>query len=371
MSELAQVVDLINDIYAAALDASLWPQTLRRAMSLLEGASAAIFSDSRLPADRFYCSVDVDPQYADAYVRHYVKMNPLIPFEERLAAGTVFSASDGVPYEELQGSPFFNEWARPQGFCDFIGAVLEKSPGNLTKLMVNRDASRGPVDERARDLMRLLAPHFQRAAAIGKALERSESKAAALGDVLDRLSTAVAFVDRAGRLVHANAAAERRLAEGEALGWSGGKPRPCSDEAAAHLQAILTPSARGAPAVSSCALSVTQTTHAGERVTVHVLPLSAASRRHGLAPCAAAAAIVVARCDADLIQRIESAARLYEFTPAEARVVQALLSGCTIGRVAALLGIAEATVKTHLQHVFDKTGTRRQVDLARLIVDRP
>jgi DNA-binding CsgD family transcriptional regulator len=64
-----------------------------------------------------------------------------------------------------------------------------------------------------------------------------------------------------------------------------------------------------------------------------------------------------------LSQRVHSAARYFRFTPAESRVVQALVSGATLGAIARRLGVSEATVKTHLQHVFDKTGARRQVEL--------
>lgn len=70
-----------------------------------------------------------------------------------------------------------------------------------------------------------------------------------------------------------------------------------------------------------------------------------------------------------LIQRTLSAARLYAFTPAETRVLEALLEGRTIGSAARTLGIGESTVKTHLQHMFDKTDTRRQIDLVRLLGD--
>jgi DNA-binding CsgD family transcriptional regulator len=38
-----------------------------------------------------------------------------------------------------------------------------------------------------------------------------------------------------------------------------------------------------------------------------------------------------------------------------------------VPEVAPVLGISETTVKTHLQHVFDKTGTRRQADLVKLV----
>jgi DNA-binding CsgD family transcriptional regulator len=68
-----------------------------------------------------------------------------------------------------------------------------------------------------------------------------------------------------------------------------------------------------------------------------------------------------------LALRMQQAAGRYGLTPAEVRVVQTLLNGCTIERGARLLGIQPATVKTHLQHVFDKTTARRQVDLIKLI----
>ena len=369
MSDLERITGLINDIYDAALDASLWPQVLRRTMTLVDGVSAAIFSDAELPTDSFYSAVDVDPAFAESYVSHYVRLNPLVPFERGLPAGTVFSASSAMPYETLRASPFFNEWARPQGLADFIGAVIERLPQRMVKLMVNRDAAQGPADQRAHDMMRLLAPHFGRAVAIARALERSESKAAALDQVLERLSSAVVFVDRTGRLLHANGPAAQMLAAGEVLNWTGGKPRPGSERAAAHLEAVLSAAHRGRPAGDCCALSVAHCTRGGERMTVHVLPLSAGTRRAATAPSAAAAAIVVSHETWDLPQRLQLAARLYALTPAESRVVSVLLTGCTVGGAARALGIKEATVKTHLQHVFDKTGTRRQVDLAQRIAD--
>lgn len=200
-----------------------------------------------------------------------------------------------------------------------------------------------------------------------RALERSESKSAALGEVLERLSSAVLFVDRGGRLVHANEAAARTLAVSDVLNWSGGKPRPRDERAAAHLDAILASARRGQVPPGCCALSVLHRTQNGERMTVQILPLSAGGRRHLTGPCAAA--IIVSQQTWDLPQRLQSAARLYAFTPAEARVVGELLNGCTVSGAARALGIKEATVKTHLQHVFDKTGTRRQVDLAQRVAD--
>jgi FixJ family two-component response regulator len=37
-----------------------------------------------------------------------------------------------------------------------------------------------------------------------------------------------------------------------------------------------------------------------------------------------------------------------------------------VAPIAATLGVSEATMKTHLQRLFEKTGTSRQVDLVKL-----
>jgi len=367
MSDTLEVAGVVSDIYDAALDSCSWPQVLRRTMAVVGGVSAAILSHSTRLADSFHCSVGMDPHYLAVYLAHYAQVNPLVPFEESLPAGTVFCASDAMPYEALRATPFFNEWAKPQGIADFIGIIVEKSPSRLVKLMVNRHERRGPIDGPARRAMEALAPHFRRAFAISKALERGESKRAALSDVLDRLSTAVVFVDQTGGLLYANSAAAQLLAASEVFRWEGGRLRPTCDRAAAHLQAILASSSRGQPGQGCAARFVHRGARGAERLSIHVLPIAAGSRRHAFAPRAATAAVLVSHCASDLTQRVQSAARFFAFTPAETRVVQALMSGGTIRSVAGSLGIVEATVKTHLQHVFDKTSTRRRVDLVGLI----
>ena len=57
----------------------------------------------------------------------------------------------------------------------------------------------------------------------------------------------------------------------------------------------------------------------------------------------------------------------YGLTPAEARVALAASSGLTIPEVARQLNLSPNTIKTHLRKVFAKTGTNRQMELARLV----
>ena len=58
---------------------------------------------------------------------------------------------------------------------------------------------------------------------------------------------------------------------------------------------------------------------------------------------------------------------LHRLTPAEAAVAMAIARGEGLQAVANELDISLTTARTHLQHVFEKTETRRQAELVRLI----
>jgi DNA-binding CsgD family transcriptional regulator len=60
-------------------------------------------------------------------------------------------------------------------------------------------------------------------------------------------------------------------------------------------------------------------------------------------------------------------AALLNLTAAEARVATLLVSRQTAAEIAATLHVTLATVRTHLRSLFDKTDTKRQVDLVHLI----
>ena len=61
-------------------------------------------------------------------------------------------------------------------------------------------------------------------------------------------------------------------------------------------------------------------------------------------------------------------ALLYGLTPMEQRVLVHVANGATLKATASALGIGSATVTTHLKHIFDKTGVRRQSEVVGLLL---
>ncbi len=59
---------------------------------------------------------------------------------------------------------------------------------------------------------------------------------------------------------------------------------------------------------------------------------------------------------------------LYGLSASEAEVSAALAQGYDIGQIALRRGVGRETVRTLIKRAFDKTGTRRQLDLVRVVL---
>jgi DNA-binding CsgD family transcriptional regulator len=62
------------------------------------------------------------------------------------------------------------------------------------------------------------------------------------------------------------------------------------------------------------------------------------------------------------------AQRRYAFTNAEARLAAILVQGKSVAEAAVALSVSLNTVRTHLKHIFEKTGARRQSELVQLLL---
>jgi DNA-binding CsgD family transcriptional regulator len=65
---------------------------------------------------------------------------------------------------------------------------------------------------------------------------------------------------------------------------------------------------------------------------------------------------------------LETVADAYQLTSSELRVLRAVTEIDGVAPIAAALGVAPTTVRTHLHNLFEKTGAKGQADLIRLVV---
>jgi DNA-binding CsgD family transcriptional regulator/PAS domain-containing protein len=367
--ETETVSELIGYIYDAALDSLLWIEVLARIADFVGGHAAGLLSkDSVSKFGNAYYNFGVDPHYMRLYSEIYFKFDPMVTVFF-CDVEQVVSISDLVPYDEFCQARFYREWVRPQGWVDAANAVLEKSVTSCAYLSVIRSEEKGMVDDEMRRRMRLIVPHVRRAVLIGKVIDLKTVEAATFAATLDGISASIFLVDANGRIVHANASGHDMLGGGQIVHSAQGALTAADPQAARTLRDVIASASGGDAAVGAGGVAVPLSASSDQCWLAHILPLTSGARQRAGLAYAAVAAVFVRKASLDTPSSMEAIAKLYKLTPSELRVFAAIVDVGGVSAVAEALGISEATVKTHLQHLFEKTGLRRQADLMKLVAD--
>lgn len=368
--ETERLSQIIGDIYDAALDLSLWPDVLHATCDYVVGCAAMLNSqDLATRSGQRAFSWGDDPEFTRSYFEKYIKINPMLPpFVISAQPEQVLSIPELLPYDEFLDTKFYKEWVKPQSLVDTAILLLEKSALRFAIVAVARHERDGLVDAETRDRLALLAPHFRRAVAIGNVVDLHKMEAASFADTLDGLSSALFLVDADGRIRHANASGEAMLRAGTIVVHAPSAKLTAADpHGDGSLREAIAAAALGDGAMKRAGASLTLSGRDGETYVAHVLPLMGGARRQAGANYSAVAAVFVRKAELELPHPVEALARHYKLTAAEMRVLLATVEGGGVGEVSRTLGISEATVKTHLQRLFGKTGVTRQAELVKLV----
>lgn len=359
-----QLSDLIGLIYDAAIDPSLWECAIERAAYFVGGTGAALI-----------CK-DVGARHA-AMPHNFgfqgppvALFEPIYPTAEPLFLGDIeqpIAITDLIPFEELTQTEIYRQWAQPQGFVDFISAVLDRTTISAAIFGVFRHERNGIVDDRARRQMRLIAPHIRRAVLIGRMFEFKAAEVATFVDTLNGLSTGMYLVDAEGRLIHANAAGSAILAASDILGSVGGRLVACDTQIQRTLRDIFAAAGQGDAALGIKGIAVPLIGKNGERYVAHALPLTSGARRRAGIVHVAAAALFVRRAALVASSTSQVIGETFKLTPTELRVLLAIVEIGGIPEVATAFGVADTTVRSHVNRLFEKTGVTRQADLVKLV----
>ena len=130
---------------------------------------------------------------------------------------------------------------------------------------------------------------------------------------------------------------------------------------------VFAAAGKGAGVLDQRGIAIRLASDEGVMFTAHVLPLTSPVRRAVASQYDASAAIFVRRARLDVRSVADLLARTYSLSPAELRVALTVVEVGGIAAAAESLGLSEATIKTHLHHVFPKTGTANQADLVKLV----
>jgi DNA-binding CsgD family transcriptional regulator len=279
-------------------------------------------------------------------------------------AGTIQTEAMIMPKSELVRTEFYNDFLAPQRLGSMLSAVTLVEQGQQTVIATHRQDEFAPEHVQ---LFQLLAPHLQRAVQLNTRLADLEMRCAASAEALNRLEQGALLVDGSVGVVFASQEAERLFAAGDGLRVTKGVLCASSAADTALLHALIAGCARqGADAGGSLRLS-----RGPDRVplSVQVAPLRSEAPLFSMTERAVAILFVT---DPDRKTRLPIAwlQQRFGLTAAEAAFAGGIMAGGGIQAAADRLQISRSTGRTHLARIFEKTGTHRQAELVRLMLQR-
>jgi DNA-binding NarL/FixJ family response regulator len=186
--------------------------------------------------------------------------------------------------------------------------------------------------------------------------------------VLDQLPLGVALTDGELRISYVNAHAVHVLGLHPGLSTAHGQLQASDAEDQEAVQALvrradLRRSAGGEPTAEIVTLRVPG---GDQRIILVALPLPAGTPE-------AAASVALLLFDSPGYRPLSGPVlrEIYGLTRSEVNLVQALASGLSLEEGAHRLGIAVNTARTHLKHIFIKTGAKRQSELIHQVETGP
>ncbi|MGI2325672.1 MULTISPECIES: helix-turn-helix transcriptional regulator [Methylococcus] len=362
--------ELVQAIYESALNPESWQKTLDQLRIHLD-ASAFNLIGFKLTdyANPFLLSYNIPSDYGQNYQAYWGERDIWVQAarDKNLAeGGHTLAGSMLVERRELVRSAFYNDWLVGQDIGDVLCSNLWDAKSDMPHVVLCyfRGVGSEGFDESDRRKLQSVSRHLNRAFRIAFRLGLLERGRDLNEAVVAWLSQAVFLLDAGCRILQGNPAAERllnamptavRIRHGRVIGL-GTRACPAFDEA-------LNLADQGRH--TRIAFTLAKPGEAGETLSALVAPLSEVFVP-GLPSLRARYLVVIDNCRGINKDSLRSFCGLFHLTAAEQSVLLGLMEEATPEAIAAGLRVSVATVRSHIQHIRQKTGVRRLTELVRM-----
>lgn len=362
--------DILDLIYGAALDPSLWTKVMESVADRVGGEGVTLSRLSIVDGSGEALLARSDPETLSIYAEHFERRNVLTVVEDPAAyrfgrTSVVATDEAALSREDFERSEFFNDFLKPQNIHSALWVRLELAEREVCTITVGRSRQRGRYDAADLEAALRLRPHLVRAYKMGRALAGRLGLAQDLIEAVESSIHAVLILDAAGQVVHANRRATSLLGEGRGLGLAAGRPFAANSETNAALQKLIAAGLRAGGERSGGAIAIPSPS-GRLPLALRTSPIPA-----GDMPIFGAAGgllVSVADLDRQLRSPADELRLLFGLTAAEARLADAIFEGLSLPEAADRFGLSLHTVRFQIARVFEKAGVARQTDLVKLMM---
>lgn len=362
----------IQRIYQASTQPDDWASILGDLASYFDASTGQMYSaDFYRDGGPLSYHTPVDERCAADYLGHYVYHDPRMPVI-RKNPGLAMTREMIVPTAEHRHSEIYNDFLVLWEVEQVVMMQVPDIGPELSFVAIMRSERAGPFGSEHRDVLELLLPHFQQSLRIYRQFAQLEQRNTALAGALELAPSGILVLDRSGRVIFANHLVQRIIDQRDGFGLArDGMPKaisvPGSVDLAVAIRAILT-SGKGIEKHPGCVLCIPRPSM---RRPYSVLVVPFENGGTVLGPKRAAVILMISDPETKPNIPADVLARLYNLTPAEARLAASFVKTTSLKKSAEVLGITEGTARQYLKRIFQKTDTKSQVELMKLMLSEP
>lgn len=363
-----RLLELISLIYDAVDQPSLWPLILDRiAEATNSGCTCLLTNYGSMNTRDITAFTRTDAAFLNLYARHYEAVNVWVkPCNLLFPDGTVRYGHQAVPDALLEKTEFYNDFLRPADYFYTIGMKVPLR--NLQPMYVTtlRSRQKGPYTPEEGAVLTTLLPHLQRALRL---YLQSSLLRSGLAATIDQLPYGLALLEGHGRCLLLNRPAQMILQERDGLRLVNSRLMADSPSESARLRAMISAAVSlnlSGFIQSGGALLISR--RKGASLQLVVSPFVAGLES---VPVQVTATISVRDPKAECVCQVDVFQSLYGLTKAEAKLAALLVDGRDLAEAAAINCVTRETVRSQLKAIFQKTETRRQAELVRLLSGVP
>ena len=282
--------------------------------------------------------------------------------ERLLGPGSVATSEFLVGDRELTSSEFYNDFLKRHDIRYGLAATIDRTPRRTLNLSIQRAHRHQPFDSAVTSFVSALVPHLKRAVDVHVALAGAQAQSMAFGAALDAGRNGIVLLDRSGRVLYMNEVARAVFGANDGLLLRDRTVRsghPASAEALRLAIERAIETTRGLRRSSGGHLHVERPSRQ-QAYAVTVSPVAGRFAANG------AAAVLIIESHQPASGAAELVAQ-YRLTPREVAVASELARGLSPTEAAGRLAMRVGTIRTHIKHIYRKTGVSRQAQLVRVL----
>lgn len=375
-TEFELVNSLIQRIYDAALEDSLWPSVIHDIANIIEADESLMFSPRLSTNDQFsvfspYQHIDmaVWNDYESYYWQHDVWSNESIS-RGLLKNGTIVHGDQLLERSKFRQTEIFCDMYKPNmlGIEVVMAACiiddLNKNYSSPVYLSFYRTAFSDAFTSYDEKFIGYLLPHIKHALSIRRKLLKGQKACELREQALEQMANAILLLDSSGRILFANKKAETLFSQVGNLKVKNG--RFCSLDA--RYDSAIRQALKQAGGGIGSTLRIDSPTLTGYQIATFS---SIAHTKADNLSAEARVMVIITEPDKPVKGDLSTFAVLYKLTPAETRVLKHLLWQQSTLEISETLRISMNTLRTQMKALFAKTNTKNQRELIGFCLSHP